>query len=317
MTQGEGIERVSFEKNVASAVPLQNGEAQRTVSLDGAYKLCKTVAQSHYENFTVVTRFLPKWSRKYVYALYAYCRYTDDLGDEISGDRLEKLNRWERKLKGALSERGTPDHPILIAVQDMTSELGLPQEQFKKLIEANRIDQRRSTYQTYQEIVDYCEHSANPVGRLFLSIFDYHSQDLFRLSDKTCTGLQLTNFWQDVYRDLEKGRVYIPQEDMNSYGYSIEELQNREYNCRFKKLMKFEVQRARGLLEEGLQLPDLLDRTLQLDVRLFNLGGLAILDKIESLDYNVLDHRPTVSKFEKTKLLLGELIKHRLRCFFA
>ncbi len=284
----------------------------RDVSVAGAYDICKKIGTEHYENFTVVSRAMPAEKRKYVYALYAFSRYTDDLGDELGEGNLEALDSWEEELRQAL-EGNKPDNPILLALQDTVDKHPLTTEPFLKLIEANRMDQKNFSYSSYEDLLHYCDHSANPVGRIFLAIFGYEDEERKRLSDSTCTGLQLTNFWQDVDRDEKMGRVYIPEEDMERFGYSREELEDRVYNERFVELMRFEVARARDLLEEGMELVPTLDPRIKMDVRLFNQGGLRILDKIEAEDFDVLHGRPTLSKFEKVRLFLSNLLKRPFR----
>ncbi|MCF7876444.1 squalene synthase HpnC, partial [Candidatus Bipolaricaulota bacterium] len=260
---------------------------RKDYSLESAYDICREIGTDHYENFTVVSRLTPADKRKYIYALYAFSRYTDDLGDELEEGNLDALDLWQEELEEAF-KGNRPDNPILLALRDTARQHALSRKPFEKLIKANRMDQRNKSYSTYEELLDYCENSANPVGRIFLALFGYGDENRKSLSDKTCTGLQLTNFWQDVDRDEKMGRVYIPEEDMERFGYSREKLKNRIYNDEFVELMKFEVDRARELLEEGLELVPLLDNRLKMDVRLFNQGGLKILDKIEAENYDVL-----------------------------
>jgi len=285
---------------------------RKDVSVAGAYEVCREIGTEHYENFTVVSRAMPAGKRKYIYALYAFSRYTDDLGDELQEENLEALDAWEEELRQAL-EGKKPDNPILVALQDTVDKHPLTPEPFLKLIEANRMDQKNFSYSSYEDLLHYCDHSANPVGRIFLAIFGYEDEERKRLSDSTCTGLQLTNFWQDVDRDEAMGRVYIPEEDMEKFGYSRGELEDRVYNERFVELMRFEVSRARNLLEQGMELVPSLDSRIKMDVRLFNQGGLRILDKIEAEDYDVLHGRPTLSKFEKVRLFLSNLLKRPFR----
>lgn len=277
-----------------------------------SYRFCREINRNHYENFTVVSRLLPRDSRKYVHAFYAYCRYTDDLGDEYEGDSLEVLDGWEEEVKSCFEGGGT-NHPILTALEDMKGKFDFSPEPFLDIIEANRMDQLNSSYRTYEELLNYCDHSANPVGRVFLKIFGYEDPKRRKLSDKTCSGLQLANFWQDVSRDLKKGRIYIPQEDLEEFDYSTDELEKRVYNREYASLMEFQVDRARNLLEEGLRLVDKVDGRIRVDVELFNRGGLRILEKIEALDYNVLHKRPTFSKYEKTLTFLSTSLKHGWR----
>lgn len=285
----------------------------KDVSVDGAYDICKEIGTEHYENFTVVSRAMPAEKRKYIYALYAFSRYTDDLGDELEERNLEALDAWEAELREALKGKERPDNPVLLALQDTVDKHPLTPEPFLKLIEANRMDQKNFSYESYEDLLHYCDHSANTVGRVFLAIFGYEDEKRKRLSDSTCTGLQLTNFWQDVDRDEKMGRVYIPEKDMEKFGYSREELERGVYNERFVELMRFEVSRARDLLEEGMELVPTLDNRIKMDVRLFNQGGLRILDKIEEENYDVLHGRPTLSKFEKVRLFLSNMLKRPFR----
>lgn len=287
---------------------------RKDLTLEDAYDLCRDISVGHYENFTVVSRLMPAEKRKYIYALYAYSRYTDDLGDELEEGNLEALDLWEEELMKIF--RGEePDNAILLALKDTVKSHSLTADPFRKLIEANRMDQLNKSYETYEDLLEYCDHSANPVGRVFLGIFGYNDKRRNDLSDKTCTGLQLTNFWQDVDRDEKMGRVYLPEEDMGRFGYSREMLEDRIYNEEFVELMKFEVSRARDLLQEGLELVPLLDSGIRMDVRLFNQGGLRILDKIEEEEYDVLHKRPTLSRGEKVWLFFSNLLKRPVRRF--
>ncbi|MBS3787423.1 squalene synthase HpnC [Candidatus Bipolaricaulota bacterium] len=287
---------------------------QKNRTLEEAYKICRDISTGHYENFTVVSRLMPAEKRKYIYALYAFSRYTDDLGDELEEGNLEALNLWEEELM-RLFRGEEPNNSILVALRDTVKKHSLTAEPFRKLIEANRMDQLNHSYETYEDLLEYCDHSANPVGRVFLGIFGYNDERRNKLSDKTCTGLQLTNFWQDVDRDEKMGRVYLPEEDMERFGYSRKLLEEREYNEGFVKLMEFEVSRARKLLEKGLELVPLLDSRIKMDVRLFNQGGLRILDKIEEEEYDVLHKRPTLSRGEKVWLFFSNLLKRPVRRF--
>jgi len=277
------------------------------MGVEEAYQICGDIARRHYENFTVVSRITPPDKRDHVGALYAFCRYTDDLGDELEENNLKALDLWEEELDLCFREDERPGNAILIALSETVRRLDLPPSPFRKLIEANRIDQRKETYEDYDEVLHYCDHSANPVGRLFLMIFGYRNKEMFRLSDSTCTGLQLANFWQDVDRDERAGRIYIPQEDMVRFDYSPQLLRSRVYNEEFVRLMEFQVDRTKGLLKEGLDLPPLLGGRLEVAVELFNRGGLAVLDKIEELRYDVLHERPTLSAWEKGAIALSSL----------
>ena len=280
-------------------------------SVEESHEYCRNLAKFHYENFTVGSWFLPKEKRPHVYAVYAFCRFVDDLGDESQGDRLSLLDSWEEELLSSYDSR--PDHPITVALGETIRRFHIPREPFLKLIEANRIDQRAHRHRTYGDLLHYCDHSANPVGRLFLYLFGYRDEERQRLADATCTALQLTNFWQDVRRDLEMGRVYIPQEDMERFGYPEERLQAGVADEAFRDLMRFQVDRARALFDQGARLVDMVDGAARLDIALFTLGGLHTLKAIERRGYDVLRSRPTLSKAAKARLLVSTAARLKLK----
>ncbi len=270
-------------------------------SVEQSYEYCRKLAKSHYENFTVASWFLPREKRPHVYAIYAFCRFVDDLGDESPGDRLSLLDWWENELRSCYSS--TPTHPIAVALRETIHRFEIPQEPFLKLVEANRMDQKVSRHATYEDLLYYCERSANPVGHLFLYLFGYRDEERQRLSDATCTALQLTNFWQDVRRDLDMGRVYIPQEDMERFGYTEEKLHSGVVDDSFRDLMRFQVDRARALFDQGAELVNTVEGAVRLDIALFTLGGLHILKAIERRNYDVLSSRPTLSKIARAWLV--------------
>jgi squalene synthase HpnC len=274
-----------------------------------AFAYCRRLAVGHYENFTVASWLLPRTARPHVYSVYAYCRHTDDLGDEALGDRLALLEEWEADLGRCYDS--VPRHPVLVALQHTIRRFVIPPEPFLKLIEANRIDQRVSRYATFADLLHYCDHSANPVGHLFLYLFGYRDAERQRLADATCTALQLTNFWQDIAVDLQKGRVYLPQEDMERFRYSEEELRQGLVNDAFRGLMAFQVGRTKGLFAEGLELLDMVDGRLRLDVKLFSLGGLAVSEALERNGYDIFRQRPRLSRWQKARLFLRGLLPGR------
>ena len=282
---------------------------QAPPSVEDSEALCKRLALSHYENFTVVSRLVPRQMRQPLYNLYAFCRTVDDIGDEAPGDRLLLLDRFERELAAAYD--GMPHHPVLVALKGTIKRFDMPREPFERLITANRIDQEKKRYQTFTELVHYCEHSATPVGRLFLILFGYNNEELFALSDSTCIALQLTNFWQDVKRDYAEGRIYLPLDEMRDYGVSEDALSAARASDRLKELMRYQVKRARGYFRDGLPLIDRVRGSLRVDLALFSRGGLAILDKIERLNYDTLQSRPTLAKREKAKIFLSSLVSRR------
>jgi squalene synthase HpnC len=280
-------------------------------TLADAYEHCRRIALGHYENFPVVSWLLPRELRPHVFALYAYCRGVDDLGDESEGDRLALLDEWEAELRCAFNR--TPSDPRFVALADTIRRFDLPPEPFERLIEANRRDQRIFRYETFEELVDCCSYSANPVGRLVLRIFGYDYEALDQLSDFTCTALQLANFWQDVARDFMAGRIYIPREDMARFDVSEDDIASSNVTLAFRRLIRFEVRRTREFFARGLRLLDHVDGRLRLDLRLFTLGGLAVLDAIEHQRYDVLSSRPRVSSGTKAWLAVRGLAPVRVR----
>ena len=271
-------------------------------TLERSYAYCRRTAHRHYENFTVGSWFLPRDLRRHVYAIYAYCRFVDDLGDAVPGDRLAQLDSWEKELLACYE--GRPRHPIAIALQDTIQRFSIPRGPFLKLVEANRMDQRKQRYRDMAELLEYCRHSAEPVGHLFLYLFGYRDAGRQELADCTCTALQLTNFWQDVHRDYQMGRIYIPQDDMDRFGVSEAQIAARRCDQKFRDLMRFQVARTRRLFARGAELPARVKGVARLDIRLFTLGGLHILDGIEGLDYDVLATRPTLSKPARLRIML-------------
>ncbi len=310
--------------------PPANGELGQAASIEEAYDYCRRLAQTHYENFTVGSRLLPKPLRPHVYAIYGFCRTVDDLGDEhTAGDallppvsdnthpdetarRLALLDWWQNELDACYSGTEAPTHPVMVALKETVRAFDIPPQPFLKLIEANRMDQANSRYPTYADLLHYCEHSANPVGHLVLHLFGYHDAARQELSDATCTALQLTNFWQDVARDYEKGRIYLPQEDLERFGYSEGELAAGVVNDGWRQLMAFQVERAMGLFRQGAALVETLEGPARFDVALFTRGGVAVLDAIRRQDYNVLSRRPHLSKAAKARLFLSAWLTSKL-----
>ena len=288
---------------------LLSGRSQQYTSEEG-FARCAELARAHYENFTVGSWFLPSKKRHHIYAVYAFCRAVDDLGDEHPADRLSALDAWEQDLLRCYD--GTPQHPYLVALQETIRAFDIPKEPFLKVIEANRMDQTISSYQTYPDLEKYCQHSANPVGHMALYVFGYHDPERQRLSDYTCTALQLTNFWQDVSRDHAMGRIYVPLEDMERFGYSEAQLAERVFTPQFRNMMAFEVERARDLFRRGFELVNTLEGRFKLDVALYSLGGMRVLDAIERQGYDVLSRRPSLSKAAKMRLMLSVAAKLKL-----
>ena len=276
---------------------------QRSYSLREAERYTRWLATSHYENFHVVSFLLPKALHQDFYNVYAFCRWADDLGDEI-GNTQESLRllAWWRDGLLAMGH-GETRHPVFVALAGTARKHGLPTQLFLDLITAFEQDQTVTRYRNWDDLFAYCRKSANPVGRLVLRLCGYDDAGRDRLSDATCTALQLANFWQDVTVDLQKDRAYLPLDLLEKHGYSIGELQARTFTPAFRSAMREAVDVARKLFLEGLALPRTVNRRLAFDLQLFSRGGMKILDKIEQCDFNVLARRPIVTKRERVGLL--------------
>ena len=280
-------------------------------SREEASHYCRQLARTHYENFTVGSLLIPRAQREHIYAIYAFCRSVDDLGDEAEGDRRELLDWWQEDLN--LCYRDRPHHPVMIVLQETIQAYNIPEEPFLKLIQANRMDQEVKRYPTYQDLLHYCDHSANPVGHLFLYLFGHRDVERQRLADYTCTALQLANFWQDVARDYHMDRIYLPLEDMKQFGYTEEQLNRGLVNDNFRSLVAFEVDRTRDLFKKGSRLANLVEGSVRLDITLFSRGGLAVLDAIAKQNYDVLSRRPSLTRRHKGWLFLSTWAQIRLR----
>jgi squalene synthase HpnC len=279
------------------------------VSVLDARAYCAHVTKSHYENFTVVSLLLPRRLIQHFHAVYAYCRWSDDLADETGGGQtaLDLISWWRSELHACYE--GDPRHPVMIALRETSRGFSIPPTPFLDLLIAFEQDQRVKRYDTFEQLLGYCRNSANPVGRLVLYLFECFDEERATLADEVCTGLQLANFWQDVARDFAISRVYIPAEDRVRFGYTDEDLEAKRCTPAFRELMRFEVDRARGFFDRGEKLLPLLPREARVDVDLFIRGGRAILRAIEKQNYDVWTRRPEVSKWQKGKLLLGAMVR--------
>jgi squalene synthase HpnC len=294
--------------NPAFAVELQRfgpASAHRSPSLPGARRYCGSLARSHYENFTVASLLLPRRLRRHFHAVYAYCRWADDLADEIErGDEALRLLAWWRSQLLECYD-GRPHHPVMIALQETIRRFDIPPTPFLDLLCAFEQDQRVKQYATFSDLLAYCRNSANPVGHLVLYLCRSFDATNAALSDNICTGLQLANFWQDVSRDLDIGRVYLPQEDRQRFDYTEADVHARRFTPSFAALMRFEVERTRAQFEQGRPLLRRIPPDVRLDIDLFLQGGLAILDKIVECGYDVWKARPALNKRQKAALVAG------------
>jgi squalene synthase HpnC len=295
-----------IEKGWAALPPEYRIPAQAP-TLPEALAWCRRLAESHYENFHVASWFLPKRLRPHFHAIYAYCRVSDDLGDEV-GDRdasLALLDLWGAELDACY--RGEARHPVFVALAETIRVCDIPKEPFADLLVAFRQDQVVTRYATMQDVLGYCRNSANPVGRLVLYACGYRDAERFALSDQTCSALQLANFWQDIRVDYRKDRIYLPREDMDRFGVDEAMIAQGSFTPQFHDLLHYEVDYARGMFRAGQPLIGMVDRELALDLDLFSRGGLEILRAIERQGYDVLRARPSISKSRKVALLLAAL----------
>jgi squalene synthase HpnC/squalene synthase HpnD len=274
-----------------------------------AQRYTRWLATHHYENFNVVSWLLPKRLHQHFYNLYAYCRWSDDLSDEIPDRQraLELLDAWEDELHLCYVAESGPSHPVLIALRETIRAKDIPQKPFSDLLRAFRQDQRVQRYATWDGVLDYCVYSANPVGRLVLYLCGYRDAERQKLSDYTCTALQLANFWQDVSRDLEKGRIYIPLDALAQHGLTEADIVEQRFSPRYVSLMKDLIARTRSLFAAGMPLVASVDGLIRVDMEMFSRGGLAILDAIELSGHDTLNHRPLISKWKQGRLLAKAL----------
>jgi len=280
-----------------------------------AQRYTRWLATHHYENFRVASWLLPLRLHRHFYNVYAYCRWADDLGDEVSDPKRATglLNEWEEELHRAY--RGAAKHPVLIAVAETARECDIPIEPFSDLLVAFRKDQTVHRYAKWDDVIGYCRYSANPVGRLVLYLMAYRDAERQQLSDATCTALQLANFWQDVGRDLEKGRIYIPLELAAVHGVSEEDIVSKQFDSNYAGLMRDLIARTRSLFSAGAPLATRVAPEFRVDLELFSRGGSAVLDAIESMGYDTLHRRPALDRGVQARLLGRALISRILSSF--
>jgi squalene synthase HpnC len=304
--ESESEKRALIERSWA-ALPESYRMPQARPTLEEAQGWCKNLAETHYENFHVASWFLPKSLRPHFYSIYAYCRVSDDLADEVDDAQmaLALLDAWGEELDACYAGRAR--HPVFVALAETIKTCSIPKEPFADLLTAFRQDQTIARYRTMEDLLEYCRYSANPVGRLVLYATgeaEVDREEKFRLSDATCTALQLANFWQDVREDWGRGRVYLPQADMEFFQVTEETIAGGIATDKFRGLLRTEVEYARQLFQEGLQLIGMVDRELAIDLDLFSRGGLEILRAIEDRDYDVLSERPEIGKGRKAGLAM-------------
>ena len=281
-------------------------------TLAEAQQYCANLARTHYENFSVATWFLPKRLRQHFFNVYSYCRISDDLGDEVGDTNasLALLDQWQTELHACYE--GHPKHPVFVALAETVRQFDIPKHEFSDLLIAFRQDQTVTRFENFNDVLDYCRYSANPVGHLVLYLCGYRDPERQQLSDYTCTALQLANFWQDVSVDYAKGRIYLPLEDLRRFNVMEDDILCSRNSPAFRAMMRFECERAHDWFRKGLPLIAKVDRELAIDLELFSRGGQEILNAIAKQDYAVLGNRPAISKTRKLALVaraaLGKLL---------
>ncbi len=297
---------LEFDDRLLGAPSVYLTPAERP-SLAEARKWCKTLVTTHYENFHVAAFVLPSALRPNFHSVYAFCRTSDDLGDEVAdtATATRLLSTWRAMLQQCFLQPERSRHPVYVALQPTIAQCNLPIEPFDNLISAFEQDQVYTHHESLETLESYSRYSANPVGRLVLMLCGYHSEERLRLSDEICTGLQLANFYQDIVEDRARGRRYIPADAMRRFHVSDEQLVARHFDANVRAMMEFLVADARARLNRGARLADLVAADLASSLRLFVNGGNAILDAIAAQGYDTLRSRPVVTKAAKLKLLAG------------
>ena len=296
---------------IPADLAIANGLPAAGCSLAMAQAYTRGLATSHYENFNVVSWMLPRGLHQSFYNVYAYCRWADDLGDEIQDSQraLALLDQWEQELR--LCYQGRATHPVLVALAETVREHDIPQKPFADLLIAFRRDQTVKRHSDWSSVLDYCVYSANPVGRIVLYVCGYRDPARQELSDWTCTALQLANFWQDVARDLDIGRIYIPLDHLAAHGLTEKDLEARRFDARYARMMKELVEYTRTLFSRGRPLARNVSGPLRTDIDMFSRGGIAVLDAIEAIGYNTIERRPAISRRTQARLL-GRALVSRL-----
>lgn len=279
--------------------------------LENAYKNSLTFAKSHYENFPVVLFTIPKEIRKHIAVVYQFARQADDIADEgnfATETRLEKLNEYENDFN--LSLNGTPKNDFWLALKNTIEKFSIEEKLFLDLISAFKQDVIKNRYETFEELLDYCSRSANPVGRILLKIFNVNNIEAITASDKICTALQLTNFYQDISIDILKNRIYLPKEKMKLFGVEEQQIKNKIADENFKRLLKTLLEESKIMFEEGKNIHRYIPINFQLQMKMTILGGEKILEKISLIDYDVFNKRPKLSKKDFAIILLNGLMNN-------
>lgn len=292
---------------MSATYPIDEVLQKKPWTIPDAFRYCVRLARTHYENFPVGSILIPKKLRPHVCAIYAFARRADDIADEdfTEANRIPALDAWLDLLQR--SQVSHVNHPVFLALKETIRNFDIPVQLLKDLVTAFKMDVTTKRHPSFEDVMYYCRHSANPVGRLVLHLFGYRDEKLMLLSDKICTALQLANFWQDISVDLEKNRIYIPFDDLARFHFGESQLIARQYDDNFKELLKFQVDRTDRMFREGSGLVYLTKGRLSLELKCVIMGGMSVLEKIRQLNYNTLVKRPTLNNKDKIKILLKAL----------
>ncbi len=274
-----------------------------------SFEYCEKITYEHYENFPVASRFIPFDKRRYIAAIYAFARTADDFADEsgyTTAERIESLHQWEERLDQCYD--GSSSHPVFVALAETAERFQIPKELFQNLLTAFRSDVTTNRYESFEQVLEYCSSSANPIGRLVLLLFNYRSELMLMHSDNICTALQLTNFWQDLSIDIARDRLYLPREDLEHFGVREEDVLRKKTSTEFRKLLSYEVARTERLFREGKPLLEEVGKDLRFELKLTWNGGMNILHKIKSQGFDVFRRRPHLSSLDKLRLFLRTLL---------
>ncbi|MBI9073574.1 MAG: squalene synthase HpnC [Melioribacteraceae bacterium] len=278
-------------------------------SIDSAYINSEKLAKDHYENFPVLSFFVSKKLRKHVAVIYKFARDADDIADEGDKDpaeRLKELDEYNQNLKDCLSKSYKTD--FWFALANTIKELNLSENNFYNLLKAFKQDVNKHRYNDFNELLDYCSNSANPVGRIILELNGIRNEKAFYYSDKICSALQLANFYQDVSIDFNKGRIYIPLDECDEYQVNENQFGIKENSSNFTNLIKYQIKRTREMFNEGRNLLEMLPYKLRIQISWTINGGEAILSKIEKMNFDVLNRRPKLSKTDYFIALIKALL---------
>jgi squalene synthase HpnC len=304
------VSEISVPEHALLGAPHEYLTPLERPTLEEAQEWCRHLATTHYENFHVATWFLPRKVRPHFESIYAYCRVADDLGDEVDDPAvaMRLLDAWGSMLNECYDTPELSVHPVFVALHETVRECDVPRELFADLLHAFRMDQVKTEYETWEELLEYSHYSANPVGRLVLWVCGYREESLALLSDKVCTALQLANFWQDVVEDADRGRRYLPAQVMDQFGVENGQIAGRVFTPEFAAMVQSLVEGTRAMLHDGGVISRHVDRELAITLDLFRKGGDAILDGITAEKFDVLRGRPVVSRAKKLQLLAGAFL---------